>query len=328
MNERSQHYLSLGKQVFDTEIEALQSLSTQLDDAFITAVEWCVEALDKRNKLILTGIGKSGNVCHKVSATLTSTGSVSVLMNGVDALHGDLGIVVDGDIVFVFSYSGESDELKRLLSALKRFNIKIIAVTGNPASFLAVNSDLVLKVTVPREACPFNLAPTSSSTAMMVMGDALAMTILQARGFTRNDYARFHPSGAIGRSLLLKVKEIMRTGEQHPILSQTCTVKEGILKMTQARAGSLSIIDENGKLVGIFVDGDLRRYLSKGEEILNRPLSEVMTPHPITISQSAMAADALRIFNQHRIDDLIVINEKGEPTGLIDSQDLPKMKCL
>lgn len=328
MEKQSQDYLELGKQVFKTEIEALEELSQKLDSNFVTAVQWCMQSLNQRNKLILTGIGKSGNVCHKIAATLTSTGSVSVWMNSVDALHGDLGLVNDGDIVLVFSYSGESDELKRLLSALKRFSVKLIAITGNTDSFLAKHSDLVLSVHVPREACPFNLAPTSSSTAMMVMGDALAMTILQARGFTREKYARFHPSGAIGRSLLLKVQEIMRTGDRHPIVKESCTVKEGILKMTEARSGSISVVDAEGKLVGIFVDGDLRRYMTKDDQILHRTLGEVMTRHPITIPQEAMAAEALHIFNEHHIDDLVVVDAEGKPAGLIDSQDLPKMKLM
>ena len=180
MEKQSQEYLELGRQVFETEIEALKSLCDKLDDNFVTAVSWCIKSLSCHGKLVLTGIGKSGNVCHKVAATLTSTGSVAVVMDGVNALHGDLGIINDGDIVFIFSYSGESSELLNLLPALKRFSIKIVAVTGNRDSFLAKHSDLVLSVKIPREACPFNLAPTSSSTAMMVMGDALAMTILRA----------------------------------------------------------------------------------------------------------------------------------------------------
>lgn len=291
IDKKSQDYLKLGKQVFATEIEALEDLSKRLDKNFVTAVDWCVQSLSQRNKLILTGIGKSGNVCHKIAATLTSTGSVSVRLNSVDALHGDLGLVNDGDVVLVFSYSGESDELKRLLPALKRFSVKLIAVTGNTESFLANHCDLVLSVHVPREACPFNLAPTSSSTAMMVMGDALAMTILQARGFTRENYARFHPSGAIGRSLLLKVKEIMRTGDRHPIVAESCTVKDGILKMTEARSGSISVVDSDRKLVGIFVDGDLRRYMTKDDQILHRTLGEVMTRNPITIRERIFLQD-------------------------------------
>ena len=229
MEKRSENYLALGRKVFETEIEALQSLSNELGEGFTTAIEWCIDTLTQRNKLILTGIGKSGNVCRKVAATLTSTGSVCVLMDSVDAMHGDLGLVNDGDLVFIFSNSGESGELINLLPALKRFSIKSVAVNGYLHSSLAKHTDLVLPVRIHREACPFNLAPTCSSTAMMVMGDALAMTILQARGFSRNDYAKLHPSGAIGRSLLLKAKEIMRTGERRPVLLEACTVNEGIL---------------------------------------------------------------------------------------------------
>ncbi len=328
MEKRSENYLALGRKVFETEIEALQSLSNELGEGFTTAIEWCIDTLTQRNKLILTGIGKSGNVCRKVAATLTSTGSVCVLMDSVDAMHGVLGLVNDGDLVFIFSYSGESGELINLLPALKRFSIKTVAVTGNLHSSLAKHTDLVLPVRIHREACPFNLAPTCSSTAMMVMGDALAMTILQARGFSRNDYAKLHPSGAIGRSLLLKAKEIMRTGERHPVLLEDCTVKEGILKMTEAKAGSLSIVNKEGKLVGIFADGDLRRHMARDEQILRRILKDVMTPNPIVIQENALAAEALRIFNEKNIDDLIVVNEFNEPKGLIDSQDLPKIKMM
>ena len=328
MDGNSSEYLELGRQVFEIEIEALKSLCSKLDENFITAVSWCIESLSRHGKLVLTGIGKSGNVCHKVAATLTSTGSVAVVMDGVNALHGDLGIINDGDVVFIFSYSGESSELVNLMPALKRFSVKIVAVTGSSDSFLAKHSDLVLSVKIPREACPFNLAPTSSSTAMMVMGDALAMTILRARGFTREDYAKFHPSGAIGRSLLLRVKEIMRTGNRHPIVKEDCTVKEGILEMTEAKAGSLTIVDSQGKLLGIFVDGDLRRYMTRDENILNRSLGEVMTRNPITINDNALAAEALKIFNEHNIDDLVVIDSQGKPVGLVDAQDLPKMKLV
>ena len=328
MSDKTQDYLALGKQVFETEIESLRQLSVELDEHFVTAVDWCVNALTQRNKLVLTGIGKSGNVCHKIAATLTSTGSVAVVMNSVDALHGDLGLINDGDIVLIFSYSGESNELMGLLPALKRFSVKIIAVTGNDQSSLARHSDLVLSVKIPREACPFNLAPTSSSTAMMVTGDALAMTILQVRGFTREDFAKFHPSGAIGRALLLRVREIMRTGSRHPIVNESCTVKEGILKMTEAKAGSLTVVGSDGKLRGIFVDGDLRRYMTRDDQILNRTLGSVMTRDPITIREDALAAEALRIFNERNIDDLVVVNAQNEPTGLVDSQDLPKMKLM
>jgi arabinose-5-phosphate isomerase len=196
--------------------------------------------------------GTSGS---KIAATLTSTGSTSIVLNSVDALHGDLGILADGDVILALSYSGESDELLNLLPAVKRFSVKIISLTGNLKSSLAKHSDVTLNVKVPKEACPFNLAPTSSTTAMLVMGDALAMAVLQARGFKQKDYARLHPSGAIGRAMLLKVGDIMRTGNRNAIADENLTVKEALFVMTRAKSGSLSVVNTRGKLAGVFTDG-------------------------------------------------------------------------
>src|SRR5712671_3429983 len=228
------NHLAKARKVFDIELAALKAVRAQLDGAFPKAVELIVETLRRRGKIIIVGIGKSGNIGQKISATLTSTGSTSVVLNSVDALHGDLGIVNDGDLILALSYSGESEELLNLLPALKRFLVKIISITGAPKSSLARHSDLVLNVRVPKEACPFNLAPTSSTTAMLVMGDALAMAVLQARGFKQQDFARNHPSGAIGRAMLLRVGDIMRTGLRNAVAAQSLTVKEALLVMTQA----------------------------------------------------------------------------------------------
>ncbi|HSY43229.1 MAG TPA: KpsF/GutQ family sugar-phosphate isomerase, partial [Candidatus Acidoferrum sp.] len=269
-----------------------------------------------------------GNIGQKIAATLTSTGAVSVVLNSVDALHGDLGIVNDGDVILALSYSGESEELLNLLPALKRFSVKIISFAGNTKSSLAKHSDVCLNVKVPKEACPFNLAPTSSTTAMLVMGDALAMAVLQARGFKQKDYARFHPAGAIGRAMLLKVGDIMRTGNRNAIASQDLSVKEALMVMTRARSGSLSVVDGRGKLTGVFTDGDFRRHMAGDENLLSQRLKQVMTKNPICISENALAVEALKIFNERNIDDLIVVNAKREPVGLVDSQDLPKLKIM
>src|SRR5277367_821836 len=206
------NHLAKAREVFDVEIAALKKVRAQLDSSFDEAVETIVEAIKRRGKIVVVGIGKSGNVGQKIAATLTSTGSTSVVLNGVDALHGDVGLVNDGDVILALSYSGESEELLNLLPALKRFAVKIISLTGAAKSSLARHSDIVLNVKVPKEACPYNLAPTASTTAMLALGDALAMTVLQARGFKEKDYARHHPSGAIGRALLMKVRDIMRAG--------------------------------------------------------------------------------------------------------------------
>jgi arabinose-5-phosphate isomerase len=250
------------------------------------------------------------------------------VLNSVDALHGDLGIVNDGDVILALSYSGESEELLNLLPALKRFSVKIISLTGNLKSSLARHSDVSLNVKVPKEACPFNLAPTSSTTAMLVMGDALAMAVLQARGFKQKDYARLHPSGAIGRAMLLKVGDIMRTGNRNAVADENLTVKEALFVMTRAKSGSLSVVNARGKLAGVFTDGDFRRHMAGDENLLSRPLKKVMTRNPICIRDDALATEALKVFNERNIDDLIVVNAKHKPMGLVDSQDLPKLKIM
>jgi arabinose-5-phosphate isomerase len=321
-------HLNHAREVFDIELAALKKVRAQLDVAFNGAVEVIVEALKRRGKIVVVGIGKSGNVGQKISATLTSTGAPSVLLNSVDALHGDLGIVNDGDVILALSYSGESEELLNLLPALKRFSVKIISLTGNLKSSLAKHSDVSLNVKVPKEACPFNLAPTSSTTAMLVMGDALAMTVLDARGFKQKDFAKFHPSGAIGRAMLLRVSDIMRAGNRNAIASENLSVKEALMVMTHAKSGSLSVVNARGKLVGVFTDGDFRRHMASNENLLSQPLKRVMTRSPICICENALAVEALKIFNERNIDDLIVVNAKREPVGLVDSQDLPKLKIV
>jgi arabinose-5-phosphate isomerase len=321
-------HLVQARKVFDIELAALKAVRAQLDASFDDAVETIAAALGLRGKIVVVGIGKSGNVGQKIAATLTSTGSTSVVLNSVDALHGDLGIVNDGDVILALSYSGESEELLNLLPALKRFSVKIISMTGNLKSSLARHSDVALNVKVPKEACPFNLAPTSSTTATMVMGDALAMAVLQARGFKQKDYARLHPSGAIGRAMLLKVGDIMRTGNRNAIADENRTVKEALLVMTRARSGSLSVVNARGKLIGVFTDGDFRRRMANDDILLSRPLKTVMTRNPICIRDDALATEALKVFNERNIDDLIVVNARHEPAGLVDSQDLPKLKIM
>ena len=321
-------HIAQARKVFDIELAALKAVRAQLDASFAAAVETIIAALKNRGKMVLVGIGKSGNVGTKIAATLTSTGSTAVVLNSVDALHGDLGIINDGDVILALSYSGESEELLNLLPALKRFSVKIISLTGNAKSSLAKHSDLSLNVKVPQEACPFNLAPTSSTTAMLVMGDALAMAVLAARGFTQKDFAKYHPSGAIGRAMLLKVGDIMRRGERNAIADEKLSVKEALLVMTHAKSGSLAVVNARGKLTGVFTDGDFRRRMSADENLLRRSLKTVMTANPICIRDNALAVEALKIFNERNIDDLIVVNAKKEPVGLVDSQDLPKLKIM
>jgi arabinose-5-phosphate isomerase len=321
-------HLARAREVFDIEIAALRAVRKQIDGAFDAAVRIIVESLRQRGKVVVVGIGKSGNIGQKIAATLTSTGSTSVFLHSVDALHGDLGIVSEGDVILALSYSGESEELLNLIPALKRFSVKIISITGAVKSSLGRYSDVVLNVKVPKEACPFNLAPTASTTAMLALGDALAMTALQARGFRKRDYARHHPSGAIGRALLMKVGEIMRTDSRNAVADETLTVKEALLLMCRAKSGSVSIVNRRGKLTGVFTDGDLRRHMAADEDVLAKPLASVMTRNPICIGNEALAVEALKIFNQRNIDDLIVVNARRQPIGIIDLQDLPKLKLM
>jgi arabinose-5-phosphate isomerase len=321
-------HLTEARRVFDVELAAVRAVKQGLSTQFDKTVDLVVQTLERRGKIVVVGVGKSGAVGRKIAATLTSTGSTSVVLDSVDALHGDVGIVSEGDVILALSYSGESEELLNLIPALKRFAVSIVAITGGLKSTLARRSDLLLNVRVPKEACPFNLAPTASTTATMVMGDALAMAVLQARGFKQTDFARFHPSGAIGRAMLLRVGDIMRSGNRNAVAPQTVTVKDALLVMTQAHSGSLSVVDGKGKLAGVFTDGDFRRYMAEDSEFLGRPLRTVMTRRPVCIREDSLAVEALKIFDEKNIDDLIVVNAKREPVGLVDSQDLPKLKIM
>ena len=321
-------HLKRAREVFDVELAAVKAVRGRLNATFDKAVALITYALANRNKLVVVGVGKSGNIGRKIAATFTSTGAPAVLLDSVDALHGDLGILNDGDIVLALSYSGETDELIDLLPAMKRFSVRVIAITSAPKSTLGQHADVVLNVKVPKEACPFNMAPTASTTASLVMGDALAMAVLDARGFKKSDFAQRHPSGAIGRALLLRVGDIMRSGSRNPIAHQTMPVRDALLIMGEAKSGSVSVVNKSGKLAGVFTDGDLRRHLAKDDDVLDLPLAKVMTRRPTTIREDALAADAIRIFNERSIDDLIVVNAKREPIGLVDSQDLPKLKAV
>src|SRR5438094_7939464 len=321
-------HLKRAREVLDIELAGLKAVRAQLDASFDRAVELIVTGLRQRGKIVVVGIGKSGHVGHKIAASLTSTGTTSVVLHSVDALHGDLGIVGDGDVVVALSYSGETEEVLNLLPALKRFSVKIISVTGAPRSSLARHSDVVLNVKVPREACPFNLAPTASTTAMLALGDALAMSVLQARGFRKADFARYHPSGAIGRALLLRVGDIMRSGPRNAVAPESVTVREALLVMTRAKSGSVSVVNSRGKLSGVFTGADLRRRIASADNVLAQPLAKVMTRSPIAVRQDALAVEALKIFNERNIDDLIVVNARREPVGLVDSQDLPRWKLM
>lgn len=280
-------------------------------------------------KLIFTGVGKSAHIAQKLVGTFNSTGASSCFLDPTQALHGDLGLCAAGDLAIVLSNSGQTEEILRLIPILKRFEVRIVALTSHAESDLARNADHRLIYQVPREACPLELAPTASTTAALALGDALAMVLLEARGLTRDDFARYHPAGNLGRVLLLRVKDIMRTGDRLPVRPDNSTTQETILAMTKAKSGSIALVHpKTGKLTGILTDGDFRRSALSGPDFLRQPVAAFMTRTPKIIREDALAVDALRLFEAHRIDDLIVVNAGGRPVGLIDGQDLPKLKIV
>jgi len=320
------NYLQQAREVFDIEIRALEGLRDRLDANFSRAIALLRQCVRARHKIVVTGVGKSGNIGQKISATFASTGAPSVVLHPTDALHGDLGVIHDGDVILMISYSGESDELLNILPALRRFRVKIIAITGDAKSTVARYADVHLDARVGKEACPMNLAPTASTTVALALGDALAMVLLESQGFERDDFAKLHPHGAIGRALLLKARDIMRTGKRFPIVEESESVHRLLKKMTAARAGSVCVVNGDRKIAGVFTQGDFVRRFQTDKHIGSKKIGDVMTPRPITIRADRLAAEALHIFQQHRIDDLIVVDEKNRPVGIIDSQDLPKLK--
>jgi arabinose-5-phosphate isomerase len=322
-------YLSRAREIMQIEIEGLRKVSEQLGDGFDRATRLFLDCLAKGGKIVVTGIGKNLPIAEKISATLASTGSTSVVLNPVQAMHGDLGILKPEDALLALSYSGESDEIINLLPLVRRNGLKIVSMTGCPASSLGRHSDIIIPIQVDREACPFNMAPTASTTVTLAVGDALAIVLLEMRGFNREDYAKLHPSGAIGRALLLRVGDIMRTGERLASVSSGVPVREVLLAMTNARSGSAGVTDSDGRLIGIFTDGDLRRQLSTRPGIMEVRIDDIMIRNPICIHPEALAVDVLKLFETHKIDDLLVVDRlTGKLLGAIDVQDLPRLKIM
>lgn len=311
------------------EMEALAATAKALGDEFVSVVSAVETTLAAGGKLIFSGIGKSAHIAQKLTGTFNSTGVSSCFLDATQALHGDLGLCAEGDLAILLSNSGQSEEIVRLVPVLKRFGVRVVAFTAFPDSDLARHADHRLLYRVPREACPLELAPTASTTAALALGDALAMVLLETRGLTRDDFARYHPSGNLGRLLLLRVKDIMRTGERLPIMPANGTLQEAILAMTRAKSGSIALIDSRTKkLAGILTDGDFRRSALTGPDFLTKPVSEFMTRSPKVIVEDALGVEALRMFTAHKIDDLIVVDRRGRPVGLMDGQDLPKLKIV
>lgn len=313
------------RRVLDVEAKAVSRLGEILDETAAQAVRMI---LTLEGRLVLTGMGKSGHVAKKLAATFASTGTPAFFVHPAEAQHGDLGMITPQDLVLAFSYSGETDELRLIAPHLKRLGTRLIAVTGNPESSLARLSDLHLCAAVEEEACPLNLAPTASTTAALALGDALAVTVLELRGFSRDDFARSHPGGSLGRRLLVRVADVMRRGEQVPRVSAQASLAEALVEISAKRMGMTSVVDDDGRAVGIFTDGDLRRFLAQGRLQAEQPMSALMTQGALTIDQDALAAEAAHRMDNLRINHLLVTDAEGRLTGAIGLHDLLEAKII
>ncbi len=321
-------YIEKAGRVLELEIFELERLRKRLDQNFTDAVTLIKDAVEARGKVVVVGVGKSGHIGAKIAATLTSTGSPAVVLDSLNALHGDLGMVADGDVVLALSASGETEEMLRILPAIARFRVRIIAMCGDPKSTLAQHAHIVLDVNVEQEACPLNLAPTSSTTVMLVLGDAIAMVLLEARGFNKEDFAKFHPAGMIGRSLLLRVHQIMRPREALALLLPDANISAVLKAMTDVRAGAAVVADSDGRLLGIFTHGDFVRHFQADPRVGERLVADLMTLNPVTVHRDKLAVEVLNLLERHRIDDLVVVDDDQKPVGMIDAQDLTRLKLL
>jgi len=305
--------------VLEIEAHAIEGLVARLDDQFDRAAEVLMAC---PGRVVATGLGKSGHIAQKISATLSSTGTPSLFLHPTEAIHGDLGRVVPGDVLLAVSYSGETAELLVLLSSVKRLKVPVVALTGHPGSTLATAADVHLDVSIPKEACPFGLAPTASTTAALAMGDALAMSILERRGFTVDDFALLHPGGRLGRKLL-RVEDLMHSGEQVPRVTPAMRMKDVLFEMTRKRLGMTTVVDAAGRLVGMISDGDLRRQMERhGYTLLDHTAEECMTPGPLTIGRRRLATEALALLEERKITSLPVTAPDGTVEGVVHLHDL------
>jgi len=317
--------LELASRVLAIEADAVRALIARLDERFLAAVSLI---RDCRGRVIVSGIGKSGHIARKIASTFSSTGTPAYFVHSAEASHGDLGMIQRDDVFIGISYSGESDELLQILPLVRRQGAKLIAIAGNAQSTLAREADVFLDAGVAQEACPLNLAPTASTTAALALGDALAVTLLQARGFSADDFARSHPGGALGRRLLTHVSGVMRSGAEVPRVSARATLKEAILEMSRGRIGMTAVLDAAGKVCGIFTDGDLRRALEQITDIGAARVADVMSVRPRSIRPEALAAEAVQIMETHKISQLLVIDARGELVGALNMHDLFRAKVI
>ena len=311
--------LALAAEVLDIESRAVDTLKARLDETFLAAVQLC---MDTPGRVVVTGMGKSGHVSNKIAATLASTGTPAFFMHPAEASHGDLGMITNKDLLLAISYSGETEEVVTILPVVKRMGARLIAMTGNPQSTMAQAADAHLDISVTEEACPLNLAPTASTTATLAMGDALAVALLQKRGFTVEDFARSHPRGSLGKRLLLRVFDVMRSGERIPAVRADVTVRDALLEMTDKGLGMTAIVDEDNLILGIYTDGDLRRTLDSGADVRTTLMREVLHANCITIREDVLAAEALRILEENKITSLLVADDDNRLIGALNIHDL------
>lgn len=317
--------LALARDTLDIEVQALTALRERLGDPFVQAVQ---RVLALQGRVVVMGMGKSGHIARKIAATLASTGTPALFVHPAEASHGDLGMIQPVDLVLALSNSGESDELLALLPVLKRQGVPLIAITGGPQSTLARHADVVLDSAVDKEACPLNLAPTASTTVQLVLGDALAVALLDARGFRPEDFARSHPGGALGRRLLTHVADVMRSGEQVPRVAPDAGFSELMREMSAKGLGTSAVVDAQGRPVGIFTDGDLRRLIEQGQDLRALTAGQVMRPAPRTIAETALAVQAAELMEAHRITSVLVVDARGVLCGALNSHDLMRAKVI
>ncbi|MDO4709518.1 MAG: KpsF/GutQ family sugar-phosphate isomerase [Pseudomonadota bacterium] len=317
--------LASARRVFDTERQALDAVLARLDGDFTRA---CQLMLQTRGRVVCTGMGKSGHIARKTAATLASTGTPAFFVHPGEAGHGDLGMITDADLVLALSNSGETDELVMLLPVLARQGNRLVAITGRPASTLARAADAHIDASVPAEACPHDLAPTSSTTAALVLGDALAVALLEARGFTPDDFARSHPAGSLGRRLLLHIRDVMHVDEEIPQVPQTAQLTDALMEISRKRMGMTAVVDDNGRLLGLFTDGDLRRTLDAGADVRNTRIADVMTRNPKTIDADALAVEAAQLMEAHKISGLVVTDKQQRLVGALNIHDLLRARVV
>ncbi len=316
-----EHLLTLARQVLDIEADALRAMSSRLDSSFAEAVNLILAC---SGRVVVSGMGKSGHVGGKIAATLASTGTPAFFMHPGEASHGDLGMIAPNDVVLALSNSGESNEIVSIVPLIKRRGAKLIAMTGNPASTMAKEADVHLDASVGKEACPLNLAPTASTTAALALGDALAVALLDARGFSADDFARTHPGGSLGRRLLIHVRDVMHSGDALPAIDRDASLKTALLEMTQKGLGMTAVVDAAGKVAGVFTDGDLRRALEHALDLQQARVIDLMTPHPKTIRADELAVAAVEKMQTLKINGLLVVDADGQLVGALNMHDLLK----